>query len=66
MLRELIAHGRAFEIDSLLGPFFACHSLPDGMAEAAGGAIGGFARMPSVREQCFKDYEKRRANLATL
>ena len=53
--------GRAFEIDSLLGPFFACHSLPDGMAEAAGGAIGGFARMPSVREQCFKDYEKRRA-----
>ena len=43
-------NGRAFEDDSVLGPFFSCAALPDVYPPS----------QPNVREQCFSNLHQRR------
>ena len=43
-------NGRAFEDDSILGPFFACGALPDAYPPS----------LPDVRAECFRGLDRRR------
>ena len=64
-------HGRAFEDESVLGPFFQCAALPDDPPTVVGpngipmvmnfrSDGNPYGRLPDVRVACFSDLDKKR------